>query len=236
MKTMHDISYNRIALVGGIGTLLLFPAIALIGFPTIPPVASPDQEFAAYFVANQASVVAVVLLVAFHALTRLTFIAGLCAVLRQAEGGGAPLTGLALACGAVEATIEIIGYTLLGTAARLAGRGADPGVLGALGSATRDLISLHAVPLALFTGLASVVILRTGVLPRWIGWLGLAAGVLYEGTALQFVLPLAALSALRSVAVFLLFIPWMIASGVVSFRRARAQAGRPAAQVQATPV
>jgi hypothetical protein len=231
---MQNISYNRIALVGGIGTLLIFPANIPLAWQAPPFAGSSDEVYVAYL-ANQANVLAMVLIVAFHGLTRLAFAAGLCGVLRQAEGAGATLTGLAFACVPIEVSIEMIGYTLLGTAARLAGRGADPVALGALATAARDLMSVHTIPLALFAVLSSIVILRTGVLPRWIGWLGLAAGVLYEISALQFVAPLRAPNTLATIAVFLFFTPWMIASGVVLFRRARAQPGRLRAQAQVIP-
>ncbi|HUF07332.1 MAG TPA: DUF4386 family protein [Candidatus Binatia bacterium] len=157
----------------------------IIGWEASPLAGSPDQEFARYFSANQANVVTMALIVAFHSLTRLTFAAGLCGVLRQAEGGGATLTGLALAFVAVEVAIEMAAFTLLATGGRLAEGGADPGILAAIGSLAQDLMLMHGIPLALFAVLASVVILRTRVLPRWIGWLGLASGTLLTVTALN---------------------------------------------------
>lgn len=234
MNTMQHVSYNRIALIGGIGTMLLFPATTLIGWQRSPLSGSPDEVFAAYFVANQANVLVMALIVAFHSLTRLTFAAGLCGVLRQAEGGGATLTGLALACAAVEVAIEMVAFTVLSTGARLAGRDADPGVLGAIGSAAQDLMYMHGIPLALFAILASIVILRTGVLPRWLGWLGLAAGIVLEVSALDFAVSHEALGALSSIGAFLLFTPWMLATGVIMFRRAGRGFGEPPAQVETT--
>lgn len=235
MNTAEQISYNRIALIGAIGTLLLFPMTMIIGWQQSPPAGSPDQEFAQYFAANQANVVTMALIVASHSLTRLTFAGGLCGVLRQAERGGATLTGLALAFVAVEVALEIAAFTLLATGGRLAETGADPGILAAIGSSAQDLMLIHGVPLALFALLASVVMLRTRVLPVWLGWLGLAAGGLLTVTSLNFVLRADVLNALTSVGVFLLFTPWMVACGVILFRRARGQTLRPAPPVEPPP-
>lgn len=161
------------------------------------------------------------LVVAFHALTRLLFAAGLCGVLRQVEGGGAPLTTFAIAAAAADTAIEIAGWSLLGSAARLAAQGAEPGVAAALGVASGDLAFLHTVTVALFAGAASAVILRTGVLPRWIGWIGIAAALLRCIAALHLAIPIDAFRSAGTIGYFLLYAPWTLASGVVLFRRHR---------------
>lgn len=48
MNTAEQVSYNRIALVGAIGTLLLFPMTMIIGWQQSPLSGSPDREFAEY--------------------------------------------------------------------------------------------------------------------------------------------------------------------------------------------
>lgn len=75
------------------------------------------------------------------------------------------------------------------------------------------------------------MILRTAVLPRWIGWVGLAAGLSYVVSTAGYVFSTGQnpLDMLEFIA-FVLFVTWMMATSIVLVRRARF-----AVRVQAVP-
>lgn len=54
------------------------------------------------------------------------------------------------------------------------GGGVEPGVAAPLFTVASASFALFSTIAGLFIGLASVVVLQTNVLPRWLGWLGVA--------------------------------------------------------------
>ena len=106
------------------------------------------------------------------------FAARVWASLRAAEGSPAWLStaafGAALLANAGAFWLNAI---FAGIAVR-AGHGLDAPTAATLYEVARGGYAIGDRLLAIFAGLASVVILRTGVLPRWLGWLGAVAGIL----------------------------------------------------------
>lgn len=105
------------------------------------------------------------------------FAARLWASLRKAEGSPAWLStgafGAALLADAASFGDKIAFHAIFGRA----GGGLDATIATSLYDVAAGSFALFGLFFALFLGLASVVILRTGALPAWIGWLG-AAGAL----------------------------------------------------------
>jgi hypothetical protein len=103
------------------------------------------------------------------------FVAAFAAVLRRAEGTAAPFAAVAAVAGAVAATLQIAGYTLIATLAYRTAETGDENVVIALYDASSLMFGFAAVPLAVFLAAGSAGIIRTRIAPAALGWFGLAA-------------------------------------------------------------
>lgn len=222
------ISYNRLALVGVV--LYLMEFLFIIPFYKEPPrEGASTGEIAAFYAANRTDILAYVAGVSAAILGVVLFAAALRSVLRQAGGGPAAdiLADFALACAAVAIALETAGMVIEGMAANIATYGENPpvAVAAALQGAGEDIFT---VPRVAFVFAASLAMLLTRILPRWIGPTGLVAAVAYGlGSLLLVYYPDSALG-LVQFGGWLLIIVWMLATGIVLFRRARRQPKRPA--------
>lgn len=157
----------------------------------------------------------------------LVFLAGLYVALRRAEGGGGVLS-LAAFSGGV-GTI-LVSLARLGTElafVRVAIDGGTPEMLRTLDTLVRSLQEGLAFPQGVFWATASIAMLGSRLLPRWIGVLGTvgAAGLFIStGAVFDPESPLGIFGFL----VFPLFTIWMVATIITLLRRSLA--GQPAPQ------
>ncbi|MBX5445989.1 DUF4386 family protein [Sphaerobacter sp.] len=159
----------------------------------------------------------------------LVFVAGLYVALRRA-GDGSGLLALAAFGGGV-ATI-LVSIARLGVElafVRVALDGGTPEMLRALGTVARSLQEGLAFPQGVFWATASIAILATRRLPRWIGILGAVGAVslfVSTGTVFDPESPLGIFGFL----VFPLFSIWMLATPVTLLRRSMTRQPAPQAQ------
>jgi hypothetical protein len=141
----------------------------------------------------------------------LWFLGSLRVVLRRAEGeparlatiafsGGVVLTALLFAKNAIEGGLALAlefeqGFTL------------DPDVFRALNAVFLGLLIHEGLAAAVLVGAASLLVLRTRVFPRWLGWAGLAVAVV------------ALLSWLIPGVPLVLVLAWILAASVLMLRR-----------------
>lgn len=216
-----SISYSRLALVGVI--LYLMEFLFIIPFYKEPPgEGAPAGELAVFYAANRTDILIYVAGVSAAILGVVLFAAALRSVLRQAGGGPAAgiLADFALACAAVAIALETAGLMMEGMAANMATYGENPpiAVAAALHGAGVEVFTM---PRAAFVFTASLAMLLTRVLPRWIGPAGLVAAVAYGAGSVFLVYdPDSALGLVQFVG-WLLMVVWMLATGIVLFRRAR---------------
>jgi len=142
----------------------------------------------------------------------LPFLAYLCALLRQAEGEHGWLAPAALVAGVAGITLKLASVPPEIAANHLAN--------GAVRTALQDVANVATVtsmyPLALLFAAVAIIVLRTRVLSRWLGYgaavtaaaLAINAGFLYA----------------TIVPAFLLFVVWTLAASVVLFAKARSRA------------
>jgi Domain of unknown function (DUF4386) len=152
----------------------------------------------------------------FFIVAALPFIALLAALrhrLAEAEGPGG--LGAALAWGG-----GLVGYAVLvvSNAAAMAAvfRASEKGVLSAVQAQTlwdfnSAAYTLAAIPLSLVTFGAAAVSLRTGVLPRWMAWVGIVIGI-------TLLIPFVAWGT------FGLFVLWLVAVGFMLGREPEVRA------------
>jgi hypothetical protein len=165
--------------------------------------------------------------------------AGLRPVLRAAGRGESDLSSLAFGL-----ALLILGWMMvfaavnggLASAAAQASPGAVKLVMGVEGEV--DLLTFLAV--GLFIGTTSVAMVRAKVFARWIGWLGLASGVLFLVSEVSFLdpNPNGAVASLGNVGMggLLLFLIWALAVGVSLLRGTRHRTEPSVTQVEAAAV
>lgn len=155
----------------------LLNLITLIALPPPPAAGAPAQEIAAYYathriaflITNYGAMLAVVFL--------LLFIGYLRNVAERADSEARPLSTLAFSAAVVLAASTLvfggIGQTLPLRSVDVA----DLGIVRALSDIINFGFTTNFISATLMIGAASLLILRTGVIARWVGVLGLVIAV-----------------------------------------------------------
>lgn len=200
-----------------------------------PSTDQPTGDITGYFTDNRTSALLATYLLGFGA-TALLFYLG---ALRQLLGQDEELHGLADVAFAAGVTVVAVVVVASGMLAVLAFRpDTTPAVARALYDANGLLIAFASFPAAAFLSSASVVVIRSGVLPRWLGWAGLVVaaaelvGAASFGQAGAF-RPQGDLVAAQAGANGLLL--WLLATSVVLLRRGSPVTGRIQARVGTEP-
>ena len=139
------------------------------------------------------------------------FLGYLFAVLRRAEGGDGWLSATTFGAGLVALAVKLASF-----APFIAARGAEAGtqIEGALIAMNNASFMLTLAPLGVMVAAASVLIIRTGALPVWLGWAGAV-------TACALLVNSAFLNAEFGPA-FILFLLWTVLTSAIMTRRAGA--------------
>lgn len=157
-------------------------------------------------------------------LGRLVFVAGVRSALRPSPRE-LPLADVALAAMTVSVMLEITAYAVAGSAGYLAAHGGPAAAIVGLDGAANWVDQVIWAPVGLSVAASALAMLRSGLFPTWLCWLGLVSGVVgavygalagpafvSTGTAQS------AFQAANSLAVLSLWI-WMVATAVLLFRR-----------------
>jgi hypothetical protein len=158
----------------------------------------------------------------------LVFVAAFGAVLRRAEGDGAPFAAIAVVAGSVAAALQIIAYTAIATLAYRTAESENEAVIMAFYDFSSLAAGFAAVPLAVFLAAASAGIVRTRIAPSALAYVGFAAAAvsLVAGASLarEGAFSVHEGVGFLALAVFLL---WLLATSIALVaRRARAQTAR----------
>jgi hypothetical protein len=175
---------DRVAAVSGVLSVVVF----VIGQYVAPELVNPEEQVGGvqltFYVNYEDRLLAQAILFGVASMLFLIFLGGLRAFLARAEGQDTRLAPVVGAAGAVAVGLVLVQAALV--VALTALRGNEVGVR-AQGSAwaARALFYLEGAlgdmvlfPFAAFLAAAAVVLLRTRVLPRWLGWAGVALGLL----------------------------------------------------------
>jgi hypothetical protein len=186
---MADTSAARLGGIGGILFVVLFFRSYLTPPDTPVPTSGP-QDVVAYFTDRQDGILLYNgLLLIFAAFFFLWFLGALHGVLRSVEGGG--ISSVALAGGLVFITLVLAGAAVEivypATLARFENFQADA-QLGFFSLALSGWMYRFALAgMSVFIAAASVVVLATGVMPRWLALVGFVAALL---ALFRFLIPL----------------------------------------------
>ena len=152
----------------------------------------------------------------FAGLALLWFLGSLRIILRRAEGEPARLATIAFAGGVVMAALLYVKNAIdggLALAFEFGEQGAqdimlDPEVFRALDAFFVGLLIHEAFAAAVLIGAASLLVLRTGLFPRWLGWAGVVVALLEFASWLVYGAPL------------ILALAWILVASLLMLRRA----------------
>jgi hypothetical protein len=175
---------DRVAAVAGMLFVVVLVVAQYVAPAPVYPVEQVGGLVASFYVNYEGRLLAEAILVGVASVLFLVFLGGLRAFLAWAEGPQPRLAPVVAAAGAVTAGLVLLQAAILTALITLEGN--ELGVRAEGGSwASRALFYLQGAvgdlalfPFAVFLGAAAAVLLRTGVLPRWLGWAGAAFGLL----------------------------------------------------------
>ncbi len=148
----------------------------------------------------------------------LLFLGGLYGVLRRAEGGSGALATSILGAGLTMAMTWPFGILIAGLSTDIVASGGDVATAYMLDGMAPFSLALSAFPRTVLLAATSLLLLGSGLAPRWIGWLGLAlALVSFIGTGMFLMGDLFPILALST----LIFDLWVLAVSVSLVRSER---------------
>lgn len=215
---MADARWERLTAASG----MLFILVLLVStfmLPRAPSASAPGTEIAAYFSDHHSAGLVAGYLSGIGAILALWFFSVLASVLRRAEGDTGHLWVLALVAG-VSTVVVVLGVTAVRTSlyVRTAQEG-DPGVVRALYDMSSSALHFASFLLAIFLAAAAMVILRTGALPRWLGWIGLVFAALQLAAAAGVLSDTGGVGNLSLLALLTFALWTVLASAVLTFPR-----------------
>jgi len=177
MHHRSDQLLDRLGAAAGIASVLLLVALFTV-FPSLPAPDDPISEIARSARDDSDGLLRGAYAGALMTGTLLLFGASVAARLRRAERGSGGWWLVAL-IGIAGTSIGIVGNALEIMFVRAVGHGATGSGLWIGYGADHWLGVLTAIPLALFLLGAGMGTRATGVLPRWLAWLGIALSLLF---------------------------------------------------------
>ena len=172
---MNEDRYAKYGASTGIVSVVLLVIGFLIVTPTPPDIDAPVNEWSTYFVDHKDAVNTALVLVSVSVFFFLWFLGSLTSALRVAAGGPR-LPSIAFGGGLLAATFLFIAISAVAVAAHRPDE-----VSPELTRALTDVSLMAGVPaiagFAALFGATALVILRSALLPQWLGWLCWVAAV-----------------------------------------------------------
>ena len=149
-----------------------------------PPGFDDAARFANYISSASGQFVADALVTSVAWTVLLLQFTGIRSVIREAGQDWDWAATLFFGAGLLLIAIGLAGAAIEATAALVSKSGANPATVDSVWLGSAVLFTSIYFPSAIALGTASYVVIRAGVLPRWIGWLGGVCAVLNVGGAL----------------------------------------------------
>ncbi|HEY7340633.1 MAG TPA: hypothetical protein VH591_07120 [Ktedonobacterales bacterium] len=161
---------RRFIALAGIASVILY-ALGDALIADLPSIDAPARTFAAYAAGHQTQLLMFVYVWGATVAFNVVFLTGLWSFLRHDARASEILSALALGSGYMVWAIVLGGLVFV---LELGYRSAslDPATAKLLSDLALLAATLSAFPTAVSVGAFSMLILRTGALARWIGWLG----------------------------------------------------------------
>jgi hypothetical protein len=210
---MIRMQWSRIAAAAGILAFLMLLVGSFIG-GNPPDFAAPSSALVSYYLKNQTSVLLAHTLEALSALLVLVFVVGLSSVLRDKEEEPGMLSGLTVA-GAVTMVTLIGAFHALEIGQVGLAKHTDSVMVWTIQNVGYSLAGFSSLAFALFLAAGSLLMVSTGVFPRWIGSLGLVDALAYLVSNLE---PVAGPLGLAGFIGYVVFLIWLLATSVMVWR------------------
>jgi hypothetical protein len=167
---MKGVSLRRFTALAGIASVILY-ALGDALIADLPSIDAPARTFASYAAGHQTQLLLFVYVWGATVAFNLVFLTGLWSYLRHNARASEVFSTLALGAGYIIWAIVLGGLIFV---LELGYRSAslEPTIAKLLSDMALLAATLSAFPTVVSVGAFSVLILRTGALPRWIGWLG----------------------------------------------------------------
>jgi hypothetical protein len=215
---------NRWTLVGAIVYLLEWVAIAGFHAGNTPTTFLKPDAVVAMYTSHAGGVAAAASWYSLVLLGRILFTVGIRDSLKR-SGADTLLADFAVAAMAVSVILEIASYALAGAAGQLAHNGGETAAIVGVDAAGSWINIMIFAPLGVSILAAAVAQLRSRLFPAWLSWLGVASGL--AGVVLGVVVGPAlaagpgAFQTVQTLSIVTLgFWFWMLATGILLFRRA----------------
>lgn len=176
-------------------TGLIFVLLSLIwvfALPPAPTAGASANEIASYYSTHNGAVQALSYLYMLAVLFSLWFIGYLRTVFARAEGEPHHLSTLFFGAGVAAVAVQL---AFSGMALALPGQAADPRVIKPLSDVVHIGLAIGLLPLIVHIGTGSVLVLQTGVLPRWVGMFALVVTIVLFLGSFSLVVPSGLLTA-----------------------------------------
>jgi len=191
---------------------VLLSLIALFALPPRPAAGVSAKEIASYYTVHHGAAQAADYIFLLGLLFGLWFTGYVRTVFARAEGETHHLSTLFFGSGVAAV---VIGLAFWGMGLALPGQAADLGVIKALSDVVNVGISMTFLPDFLLVGTSSVLVLLTGVLPRWFGMFGLVVAVVQLLGSLSLVVT-SGFFAAGGLVTFLTFVVFLLSTLVLS--------------------
>lgn len=153
---------------------LLFVALFVLALILLGSTGDTPEEVRAYYAENEGRIFAGFFVFIASALAYLWFVATLRSVLARVEAEPRPLAALAFGAGVATTALLVAGAAVFAAPAETADEGSlDAATADMLDTASYFLITGGIMVSSVLVLATSLLALRTRVLPRWLGWLGL---------------------------------------------------------------
>jgi hypothetical protein len=171
---MNDRQWEQLGAATGIVFVVLL-VISAFGTPVPPDLNESPQNFAQWFTNHQDGIRTATFIGMIAGIFFLWFLGSLRSFLRVAEGGTGRLASVSFAGGIATVALAAVASTCLTVGALRPTTSAL--ILQTLADINFYLLAVGAFALAAYLAAGSVVILRSGALPAWLGWLGILAAL-----------------------------------------------------------
>src|SRR5690348_2814110 len=211
-----SLKWERYSALGG-GILFIVLVIASIVIPGSTPMASDSQtKILNYFRDHKDSIELAAFIGGLAAIPILWWAGSLWARLRRAEGGQPRLALVAVLGLVVGGAGQLVSAAVLSTVALRLDSVGPSGVRFFFVLATAAAAA-GSVGLAVLVLATSVLVFRTGVFPRWTGWLGVIDGIAFIVASYAVASTSDTIAAFGFVS-FILWAIWLLALSIIMFR------------------
>lgn len=155
---------------GLVFVVLFFTAFVLTGES-----GDNGSEVLEHYTGQEGKQIVALFLLASSAIAYLVFVGALRAVLATVEREPRPLSTLGFAGGIVTTCLLLVTAAVLGALTDAVGTAENPETYYILNSTTYPLVTFGIAASSLLALATGILTLRSGVLPRWVGWVSLVA-------------------------------------------------------------